>query len=313
MAPRYPSAPRPPARHALPYTVGMANPAAPQPHPDPSPNRRPFPDPGIPPERTAAFRRLCRSSPWRWSTLRFEVAWFGPGAPSGTRDRDSGPGSAAAPAWVRAWLRRPDALRVETPEGHLLHSTTRINASRSLFYAAGTRASWMLPPQLTTPVYDDDGLVRRRPEAAYGDPSFGDPRWAAVLDPVELGGAEPAPTELPFSHPVRVLALEEATHAGRAVLEAVLTPNRTYRAAVAGHPLLGPGRTRVRIDAVTAVCVSTEVLDGPGAGSGHDLRILGVDEYMLDDLFVEHPANLTDVRHHVPWVVGHGPEPFQRP
>ncbi|GAA3703376.1 hypothetical protein GCM10023081_44720 [Arthrobacter ginkgonis] len=210
---------------------------------------------------------------------------------------------------MRAWLRRPNALRVETLDGHLLHSTTRINASRSLFYAVGTRTSWMLPPQLTTPVYDDDGLVRRRPEAAYGDPSFGDPRWAAVLDPVELGGTEPAPTELPFSNAVRVLGLEETTHAGRAVFEAVLAPNRTYRAAVAGHPLLGPYRTRVRIDAVTAVCVSSEVLEGPAAGSGHDLHILGVDEYMLDDLFVEHPANLTDVRRHVPWVVGHGPQP----
>ena len=288
----------------------MANPAAPRPHPIPSPNRSPFPEPGISRERTAAFRRLCRSSPWRWNTLRFEVAWFGPGATPEIPAGDAGAVPAAGPTRVRAWLRRPNALRVETLDGHLLHSTTRINASRSIFYAVGTRTSWMLPPQLTTPVYDDDGLVRRRPEAAYGDPSFGDPRWAAVLDPVELGGTEPAPTELPFSNAVRVLGLEETTPEGRAVLEAVLHPNRTYRAAVQGHPLLGPGRTRVRIDAVTAVCVSSEVLDGPDAGSGHDLRILGVDEYMLDDLFVEHPANLTDVRRHVPWVVGHGPQPF---
>lgn len=284
----------------------MANP--PRPHPTPAPETSPdpettpvpgtspFPDPGISRERTAAFRRLCRSSPWRWQTLRFEASWYGPDQ------------QAAEPARVRAWLRRPNALRVETLDGHLLHSTTRINASRSLFYAVGTRTSWMLPPQLTTPVYDDDGLVRRRPEAAYGDPSFGDPHWAAALDPVELGGTEPAPTELPFSNVVRVLDLAETTYAGRQVLEAVLSPNRTYRAAVAGHPLLGPGRTRVRIDAMTAVCVSSEVLDGPARG--HDLRILGVDEYMLDDLFVEHPANLTDVRRHVPWVVGVGPQPF---
>ncbi|RBY74740.1 hypothetical protein DQ238_21345 [Geodermatophilus sp. TF02-6] len=51
------------------------------------------------------FRALARSSPWRWSTLRFSVRW--PGNPWRT-----GP--------VRAWLRRPDLLRVETLDGDLL-------------------------------------------------------------------------------------------------------------------------------------------------------------------------------------------------
>ena len=45
-----------------------------------------------------AFTALARSSPWRWSTLRF----------TGAR-----PADARAPP-VRAWLRRPDLLRVET-------------------------------------------------------------------------------------------------------------------------------------------------------------------------------------------------------
>lgn len=45
------------------------------------------------------WRRLARSSPWRWSTLRFVNRW-------------NGPSPAGVPA-VRAWLRRPGLLRVE--------------------------------------------------------------------------------------------------------------------------------------------------------------------------------------------------------
>lgn len=262
----------------------------------------------------AAFRRLCRSSPWRWETLRFEVEWSAPTA-KGTVSGDDGagagsavPGSAHAPSplpvpRVRAWLRRPDALRVENPEGGLLFSTTGINESRDAFYVSGSRKSWLLPPRLTTPVYDHDGFVRRRPEAAYGDPVFADPRWAAMLDPVELAGNAPVPLEFPFSNVVEIQSLADVEHAGRPAVEAVVSPNQTYRAATAGSPLVTPGRTRVRIDRQTGVCVFSEALGGDDLGQGHSLRILGVDEYMLDDLFVEHSMHLTDVRDHIPWVL----------
>ena len=46
------------------------------------------------------------------------------------------------------------------------------------------------------------GLVQRRTEAAYGEPSFGNGRLAAALDPVELAGNAPVPLELPESNPV---------------------------------------------------------------------------------------------------------------
>ena len=39
---------------------------------------------------------------------------------------------------------------------------------------------------------------------------------------------------------------------------------------------------------------------GPEA-YGHWIRILGVDEYMLDDLFLAESMNLTDVRRHISW------------
>lgn len=242
----------------------------------------------------AAFRRLCRSSPWRWENLRFEVEWF----PPTSAQTDPVP----VPR-VRAWLRRPDALRVEDPEGSLLFSTTRINDSRDAFYVSGSRRSWLLPPRLTTPVYDHDGLVRRRPEAAYGDPGFADPRWAAMLDPVELAGNAPVPLEFPFSNVVEIHSVTDVLHGDRPAVEAVVSPNETFRPASAGSPLIAPGKTRVRIDRQTAVCVLAEALDGDDAGRGHSLRILAVDEYMLDDLFVEQSMHLTDVRDHIPWIV----------
>lgn len=71
------------------------------------------------------FRNLCRSSPWRWTSLRFEYLEL--------------PGTGAA--MVRAWLRRPGALRLESPDGKLLYSTTGINDSKDEFYVSSTRRS----------------------------------------------------------------------------------------------------------------------------------------------------------------------------
>ena len=61
----------------------------------------------------------------------------------------------------------------------------------------------------------------------------------------------------------------------------------------------------MRIDAGTGVCVASRWLDAPDTGGayGHWLRILGVDEYMLDDLFLAESMNLTDVRRHISWDV----------
>lgn len=154
---------------------------------------------------TATFRNLCRSSPWKWQSLRFEY-WDEPFAD--TPDP-------AAPL-VRAWLRRPGALRLETADGLVLHSTTGINDSKGGLYVSSTRKSWLLPPHLVAPVYDDGGLVRRRPEAAYGEPGFGNGRLSAALDPVELAGNAPVPLEFPGMNPVGVDAVRRC--ACRAVI-----------------------------------------------------------------------------------------------
>jgi hypothetical protein len=261
-----------------------------------------------PAERAAAFRNLCRSSPWKWQSLRFE--YLDRPVAAAETDLDTEPetadGTAGAPDLVRAWLRRPGALRLETADGLVLHSTTGINDSRGGFYVSSTRKSWLLPPQLVTPVYDDGGLVRRRPEAAYGEPCFGNGRFGAALDPVELAGSAPVPLEFPNSNPVEVQSVSAVVHEGRPALEATVSPNTGYRPAYQDAPLCQPGRTLVRIDAGTGVCVASRWLDGETDSYGHCLRILAVDEYMLDDLFLAESMNLTDVRRHISWDVSPG-------
>lgn len=253
--------------------------------------RRPNPDgSAAATDLTAMFRNLCRSSPWKWQSLRFEY-WDEPFA--GAPDPD-------APL-VRAWLRRPGALRLETADRLVLHSTTGINDSRDGLYISSTRRSWLLPPHLVAPVYDDGGLVRRRPEAAYGEPGFGNGRFSAALDPVELAGNAPAPLEFPGSNAVEVEDVHRADHEGRPALEAVVVPTASYRPTDSDAPLCLPGRNRVRIDLETGVCVASRSLEDAAPEYGHWLRILAVDEYMLDDLFLAESMNLTDVRRHISW------------
>lgn len=256
--------------------------------------------PGDPAEQAAAFRNLCRSSPWKWQSLRFEYLDRPLAVDSGTAE------TATTPDLVRAWLRRPGALRLETADGLVLQSTTGINDSRDVFYVRSNRKTWLLPPQLVTPVYDDRGLVRRRPEAAYGEPGFGNGRFAAALDPVELAGNAPVPLEFPNSNAVELGTITEVVHEGRPALETTVIPNPGYRPSDPGAPLCRPGRTLVRIDAGTGVCVASHWLEGGPEGNGieeygHWLRILAVDEYMLDDLFLAESMNLTDVRRHISW------------
>jgi hypothetical protein len=254
---------------------------------------RPDPDSGAAPTDLAAmFRNLCRSSPWKWQSLRFEY-WNEPFAEAP---------SPAAPL-VRAWLRRPGALRLESPEGLVLHSTTGINDSRASLYTSSTRKSWLLPPHLVTPVYDDAGLVRRRPEAAYGEPGFGNGRFSAALDPVELAGNAPVPLEFPGSNPVEVREVRRVEHEGRPALEAVVAPTPAYHPVDPAAPLCVSGRSRVRVDLGTGVCVSSHSLEPETDQYGHWLRIIAVDEYMLDDLFLAESMNLTDVRRHITWDV----------
>ena len=222
------------------------------------------------------------------------------------------PETAPPPDLVRAWLRRPGALRLETADGLVLQSTTGINDSRDVFYVRSTRKTWLLPPHLVTPVYDDRGLVRRRPEAAYGEPGFGNGRFAAALDPVELAGNAPVPLEFPNANAVelgshhRSDARGPPRPGGHRHPEPRLPPQPPRRAAVPAGPHAGEGRRRHgrlrRQPLAGGRPGRAGARNGTGPDAyGHWIRILGVDEYMLDDLFLAESMNLTDVRRHISW------------
>lgn len=247
----------------------------------------------------ASFRRLCRSSPWKWDSVRF--AWESWDAAGATEPW--APGQPAGP--VTAMLKRPASVRVEDAQGRLLFADTGRSDSNDSAFISATRDAWLLPPKLLSPVYDNDGLVSRRPEAAYVIPTLPAVGWNAVLDPVELAGCAPGPADLPFPHPLIIHELVRASDAdGRLGWEAVVSPGRLYEPTVARAPLVADGRCRVRIDMATGICTGSQRLEGPVAGRGHALRILAVNEYMIDDLFARPEEPLTDVRQHIRWVVG---------
>jgi hypothetical protein len=233
--------------------------------------------PRVPAPSPDAFAALARSSPWRWSTLRFTVRW--PGDPWKT-------------GAVRAWLRRPDLLRVETADGELQQVVREPRRE-----------------PVPEPALRPDGLVaerRRSWDHGLDDPMHQDYHWVAMLDPVELAdGSDPASGALVPALDVDSVA--EVEHGGRPALAALVRPTAAYEPRCGCCPLLRtrtvdqaefgagdrhlldayPDAFRVRLDVATGVCVLTEALGGDLSGRGHDLRIEAVDEPMPDDLFVK--------------------------
>lgn len=132
------------------------------------------------------FRALAGSSPWRFSTLHLTHR-------------------AENEELVEAWLTRPGRLEV-LARGER-HVETGVPYTRAKLYfeelprvglqrflprrtsqgRAATSNPPIRPPQSVEPVRRPDGLVLERPfEADYDDPMWGDYRWVAMLDPVEL-------------------------------------------------------------------------------------------------------------------------------
>jgi hypothetical protein len=236
------------------------------------------------------FRALARSSPWRWQTLRFTAEGVAP-APDG--------------GGVRAWVRRPDSLRVEQLDGTLLQAGVRRRGPRSQAVLSHTgRGGHQQPPRLAEvePALDADRLVAQRPAGAFaaGDPMFGDYVWVALLDPVELAdGRGPdgvRPAREPGAELAEVTAVE---HHGRQAWEALLRPAPTYEPRCSCCPLLGgdgdgDGTHRVRLDVATGVCVLVEPSNRPGGAAVTELVIEAVDEAMEDDLFETPRRGLLD-------------------
>ncbi|SFE66484.1 hypothetical protein [Blastococcus tunisiensis] len=222
-----------------------------------------------------SFAALARSSPWRWSTLRFTVRWTGPHPPS------RGP--------VRAWLRRPDVLRVESAEGGLLQVVRERGAV------------WPRPRPRLRP----DGLVEDRRESwdhSLDDPMFQNYHWVAMLDPAELADGRDQDTGA-LVPALDVDDVGEVGHGGRPAWEAVVRARPGYEPRCGCCSLLRtpevdaaeslpqglldayPEAYRVRLDRQTGVCVLLEAIGAPVPVAGHDLRIEAVDEPMPDELF----------------------------
>jgi hypothetical protein len=238
-----------------------------------------------------AFAALARSSPWRWSTLRFTV-------------RRVRPDPQAEP--LRAWLRRPDVLRVETLDGRLRQIVREPPAQVGVLTSGGgDPRSLPWPGAAGAPVLRPDGLVAERPHGvSYDAPMYQDYHWVAMLDPVELADGNGAEAE--FIGPLSIDSVTEVDHAGRRAWEAIVDPTPEYEPRCGCCPLLrswlvdvrewGDGSEvplteypevyRVRLDVETWVCVLTEPVGVPIPGVGHDLRIEAVDEPMADGLFL---------------------------
>ena len=238
-----------------------------------------------------AFAALARSSPWRWSTLRF----------TDRRTRSGG----RIP--VRAWLRRPDALRVETPDGELLQVVRERRSDVGVLTLGGGRTvSRPWPTEGEPPATRPDGLVAERPDGlSYDAPMYQDYFWVAMLDPVELADGLDHDTGEADGPPLLVDDLAEVDHGGRPAWQAVVRPTAVYEPRCACCPLLRtreidileygapmldayPEAFRVRLDVGTGVCVRTEEIGGLTPGAGHEMLIEAVDEPMDDDLFRDH-------------------------
>ena len=223
---------------------------------------------------TDDFRALARSSPERWSTLRFTVRWSGPWVPSDP---------------VRAWLRRPDRLRVETLDGDLVQVVRDGSGPVTAVLVAYGDAAGPLPER----------AVR---SSRADDPMFQNYAWVAMLDPVELADGD----DERDGPAVVVGDVSVVDHGGRPAWQAILSTGPAYDPRCSCCPLLPSSDAAelegadehpagyehgeaflVRLDVGTGVCVFTEQLDGTDLGQGHDVRIEAVDEPMGDELFVE--------------------------
>jgi hypothetical protein len=246
------------------------------------------------------FAALARSSPWRWTTLRFTVRW--PGDPWRSQE-------------LRAWLRRPDHLRVETVDGSLVQVVHR-PPQRVSATSGGVRHTAMLPsytaPDAPRPRLRADGLVAARPDQFtcnvwYDAPMYRDYFWVAMLDPVELADGRDPDTGGGSVAGTAIDTVEQVEHFGRPAWEAITRPTPAYAPRCTCCALLRsreidvaeaesgagakvilaeyPDAYRVRLDVRTGVCVLTEPLGRSPDCYGHELRIEAVDTPLADDLF----------------------------
>ncbi|HEX6887313.1 MAG TPA: hypothetical protein VF143_04330 [Candidatus Nanopelagicales bacterium] len=239
------------------------------------------------------LRRLARSSPWRWRTVRFTYE------------------DGELPT-VRAWIRRPQAMRVETQAGALLSAEPGAARPTNVsFFAVGQGGGaddapvlpvpvWWTDPGAPEPPLGPDGLVAEPValplQVQLDDPMWQSYRWVALLNPRELADAEDG------SAAVAIDELEEVRWHERPALRAIVRPLAGYAPRCGCCPLL-PSRIaalaegfpdpdgafadahEVVLDLATSICVRARELGGPHDRRGFDVVLEAVDEPMDDALF----------------------------
>lgn len=192
----------------------------------------------------ADFRALARSSPWRWRSVRFTASWTGPYAGSP----------------VRAWIERPNRMRVEDLDGAVLTvtdadprpATARLTSARGFapYWEPGVQPEEpapSLPPQ--QPRLRPDGLVAQRLDYLFDRdaPMYQNYHWVAMLDPRELtdGAADLDAADPDAADPdergpdgTSIGDVQVVDHHGRPAWEAVLAPTAFYDPRCSCCPLL---------------------------------------------------------------------------
>jgi hypothetical protein len=244
----------------------------------------------------ADFRALARSSPWLWRSVRLVHA-----------------GEGTVP--VRAWVRRPHDLRVETLDGHLLAASSGPShpTDVALFQVwdatvaedpgvAPPLVVWWTDARAPIPARRPDGLVDAAlalpPHVVVDDPMWQDYRWVAMLNPRELADASDGAAA------VDVDALAVVQRHDRPTLVATVRPHDGYDPRCSCCPLL-PSRPaalaegypdpdgsfaeahEVALDVATGICVAAREVGGPHDGRGFAVTIEAVDEDLHDGLFTE--------------------------
>lgn len=255
-------------------------------------SERLFPEHSLPDSMARRrFRALARSAPWLSTSVRLEL----------TIPQELA--QAAFAGRIEVLLRGREAIAVSRAEGELVFQRELFTASRGRDYVAATASSWALPASLASPVYTDDHLVARRPPIDGFGSLLPQAYWAALLDPYELAGTEPAAHDLAFDHPTYIHELAQITTPdARPALAAVLSAGHRYQGSVTGFQLVpADTRTLIVLDLGTGICVERRVLDS--VSEPMRLRVMAHDEYYIDSLFtVPHPT-LTDVRAPIPWPI----------
>lgn len=265
-----------------------------------------------------SFRALARSSPWLWRSLTFRFRIVQ--CPDELSD--------VAPVTLRAYVRRPAGLRVESLNGDaeyaLDSSEEKPPGVFALVAVSGdtpedfpvpvpSEPIWWTDPNATQPTCDPvSGLLPTHPDLGFmeevDDVMYGNYRWVAMLNPVELAdGAPEGDLRSDRYPPVTIDELAREVWDDRVVWKATLRPTQYYDPRCSCCPLLWsresdaledsvepdpsvyPTAHEIALDVETGVCTFSREIGGSHPGRGHQMHIESVNPDLGDELFKERP------------------------